>query len=135
MTRIVKRFTFEAAHQLANHDGKCRNLHGHSYAVEVCVTGPLNSVAGESSEGMVVDFGDVKDAFNRRVHDRLDHKNLNDVLRGEVPVTSAEHIAHWILGEMRAEFPETNPLDPRVEWVRVYETATAYAEASGPVVR
>jgi 6-pyruvoyltetrahydropterin/6-carboxytetrahydropterin synthase len=130
-TRIVKRFSFEAAHQLPNHDGACRRLHGHGYVVEVAVTGPLDVLKGSSSEGMVMDFSVVKAAFTRRVFDRLDHQYLNDVLADEVPVTTAEHLANWILEQMRQELNGCGPhFAGMVEWVRVWETATSYAEAS-----
>lgn len=120
LATIVKQFRFEAAHQLPNHGGQCRDLHGHSYLVEVAVAGPVNPVRGLSDDGMVVDFGDIKIAFRERVHDRCDHHFLNDVL--PVPVTTAENIAGWILGEM------DDALDGRVKWVRVWETASGYAQ-------
>lgn len=122
VARIVKRFEFEAGHQLYNHDGKCARPHGHSYKVEVCAAGPINTTPGAPDEGMVIDFGAIKDAFVRRVFDVCDHQDLNAVL--PVSPTTAENIAVWIIEEMRAELAGT-----RVEWVRVYETRTSYAEA------
>ena len=55
--RVAKRFRWEAAHRLPWHDGPCRNLHGHSYRMEVVVEGPVDS------QGMVIDFKDVKAAL------------------------------------------------------------------------
>ncbi len=117
---IAKRFEFQAAHQLPNHKGHCQRLHGHSYEVEVGITGPVNLTEGASDEGMVIDFGDVSAAFKKRVHDVCDHQYLNDVLP---MLTTAENIAAWILAEMQDE------LDPTVAFVRVWETRTGHAEA------
>lgn len=126
---IVKRFTFEAAHQLPNHDGHCRRLHGHSYKVEVGVTGTVRRPTGDSDDGMVVDFGVVSAVFKENVHAVCDHRNLNDVL--DVPVTTAENIAGWIaetMGRALSLRIEEGAAAPRVSFVRVWETETGYAE-------
>jgi 6-pyruvoyltetrahydropterin/6-carboxytetrahydropterin synthase len=73
-TRVTRSFTFEAAHQLPWHDGRCRNLHGHGYRLEVTVEGPVDA------NGVVVDFDDLKVAVQREVVDRYDHAYLNDLL-------------------------------------------------------
>ena len=126
--RIGKRFTFEAAHHLPLHDGKCRRPHGHSYVVEVELTGPVETHGPKT--GMVYDFSDVSAAFRRLIFDRLDHQNLNAVL--DFP-TTAESLAVWMLAELKAELDEPWPDDPaprrRVTRVRVWETATSWAEA------
>jgi len=122
-TRVCKTFSFDAAHHLPKHDGKCRRPHGHTYTVQVVCIGPV--IDSGPKQGMVVDFGDVKDAYTDRIHSRVDHQDLNVVLYGHVDPTTAENIAHWILGEMRSALG----LDV-VESVRVYETPTCYAEAS-----
>jgi len=72
---IIKTFRFEAAHSLdhAPEGHKCRRLHGHSYRVDVHVTGPVDPVTG-----WVLDFGDVARAV-APVLGELDHRNLNDV--------------------------------------------------------
>jgi len=76
---IAKQFTFEAGHILPNHQGKCRRLHGHSYRMEVAVGVPDNHrVYGSGSplEGMVMDFGDLKEVVKRLVVDPWDHHFL-----------------------------------------------------------
>jgi 6-pyruvoyltetrahydropterin/6-carboxytetrahydropterin synthase len=67
-------FRFEAAHRLAWHPGRCRNLHGHSYRLDVTVRGPLDA------NGVVVDFDALSDVVHRTVVDRWDHRDLNEVL-------------------------------------------------------
>jgi 6-pyruvoyltetrahydropterin/6-carboxytetrahydropterin synthase len=113
---IGKVFRFEAAHQLPNHAGKCAHLHGHSYRVEVHVNGRVHPANGKSDEGMVLDFGALKKAWDP-LHDRLDHQCLNDVL--DFP-TTAENLAAYLLDELRKSVPS-------VVAVRVWETATAWA--------
>jgi 6-pyruvoyltetrahydropterin/6-carboxytetrahydropterin synthase len=73
-SQVTRSFTFDAAHMLPWHPGRCRNLHGHTYRLEVTVEGPIGP------NGIVIDFGDVDDAVQRIVIDRFDHTYLNDVL-------------------------------------------------------
>ncbi len=81
MELVVNR-SFEAAHRLLGHTGKCKRLHGHSYRVRVLLRGPVRE------DGMVVDFGHVKDII-----DRLDHRCLNDLMENP----TAESTAQWLL--------------------------------------
>src|SRR4051812_36396435 len=118
LNRIGKRFAFEAAHSLPEHDGKCRRPHGHSYRVEVTVVGEPMTVGAKS--GMVVDFGDVSEVWKRRCEPLLDHRDLNESLVG-VPVTTAEWIARWLFELFASELVG-------VERVRVFETASSFAE-------
>lgn len=73
-TSVTRSFTFEAAHQLPWHPGRCRNLHGHSYRLEVSVEGSVDE------NGVVVDFDDLKAVVQREVLDHYDHTMLNDLL-------------------------------------------------------
>lgn len=76
MPTIGKSFTFEAAHRLRNHNGKCRNLHGHSYKVDVAVTGEaLVDEGGASDEGMLFDFG-VLSEWWKYAEEMLDHLTI-----------------------------------------------------------
>ncbi len=68
MISITRKFSFEAAHAISAHQGPCRNLHGHSYTLEVCVTAdPLNKL------GMVVDFKDLKVIVEKAFVNHMDH--------------------------------------------------------------
>jgi 6-pyruvoyltetrahydropterin/6-carboxytetrahydropterin synthase len=93
--RLYKDFSFEAAHRLPNvpEDHKCARLHGHSFLVRVSVDGPV----GEQT-GWVMDFADLKAAF-RPLHDRLDHRYLNEIAGLENP--TSEVLAQWIWRELR----------------------------------
>ena len=67
MMIIRKQFRFEAAHRLPNHTGKCGHLHGHSYLVEIAIEGAISLHASSPSEGMVMDFAEL-----RPIKDRID---------------------------------------------------------------
>lgn len=73
-TSVTRTFSFEAAHQLPWHEGKCRRLHGHTYRLEVTIEGPVGD------HGIVVDFADLKEVVEREVVQRYDHRFLNDFL-------------------------------------------------------
>jgi len=70
---ITKIFTFDSAHYLPNHKGKCKNLHGHTYTLYVTIKGEIDK------NGFVVDFGDLKESI-KPIIDLLDHNYLNDIL-------------------------------------------------------
>ena len=70
--QITKVFSFDAAHQLPWHQGKCKNLHGHTYQLEVTVEGPINE------DGVVADFADVGALVKSTVIEKYDHQYLND---------------------------------------------------------
>ena len=87
---IYKEFTFEAAHRLPNVSPghKCGRLHGHSFRVQVHVSGPV-----DRDTGWVVDFADIKAAF-QPLENRLDHNYLNEIEGLENP--TSENIAVWL---------------------------------------
>ena len=96
---IFREFTFEAAHQLPNvpTDHKCARLHGHSFRVEVHVSGDV-----DPHLGWVLDFADIKSAF-APLHDQLDHHFLNEVPGLENP--TSEILAQWIWTRLAGSLP------------------------------
>ena len=84
LTSVTCSFRFEAAHTLAWHPGKCRNLHGHSYRLDVTVSGPLDG------NGVVIDFDRLHEIVDREVVGQWDHRDLNQVLDNP----TAELLAH-----------------------------------------
>lgn len=70
---LTKRFTFEMAHLLPNYEGLCRNIHGHSYKLDVTLTGEPNQQKGSHSEGMIIDFKEFKQIINQAVIENVDH--------------------------------------------------------------
>jgi len=109
---IFKVFTLEAAHRLPNvpEGHKCARLHGHSFRVELHLTG---DVGAES--GWVMDFGDVKAVF-QPLYEQLDHHYLNDIQGLENP--TSERLAVWIWDRLK-------PALPLLSEVVVHETCTS----------
>lgn len=90
---IYKEFSFEAAHNLPHHDGKCSRLHGHSWRGKVYVKG--NQLISEGAkQGMIMDYGDIKKYLKPLLDDFLDHYYLNESTGLENP--TSEEIARWI---------------------------------------
>lgn len=73
---ITRRLEFDSGHRIPNHDGQCRHLHGHRYAIEVTLTGEVVEQPGQADDGMVLDFGDIKRLTNQYVVDLWDHAFL-----------------------------------------------------------
>jgi 6-pyruvoyltetrahydropterin/6-carboxytetrahydropterin synthase len=96
---IFREFRFEAAHRLPNvpPGHKCARLHGHSYRVEVHVTGQVSE-----DTGWVMDFQELKDAF-APVHDLLDHRYLNEVPGLANP--TSENLARWLWERLAGALP------------------------------
>ena len=96
---LFREFTFEAAHRLINvpDEHKCARLHGHSYRVEIRVTGPV-----DEHTGWVIDFAEIKDAF-APLHDQLDHRYLNEVDGLSNP--TSENLARWIWDRLVGQLP------------------------------
>ncbi|MCD8431962.1 6-carboxytetrahydropterin synthase [Tenacibaculum finnmarkense genomovar ulcerans] len=74
--RITKQFTFETGHALYGYDGKCKNVHGHSYKLYVTVTGQPITDSTNVKFGMVIDFGDLKKIVKEEIVDIFDHATV-----------------------------------------------------------
>jgi 6-pyruvoyltetrahydropterin/6-carboxytetrahydropterin synthase len=112
--RIRKQFSFEAAHVLPHHAGKCSRLHGHSYRLDVTVEGPLQT-AGPAT-GMVVDFDELSRIVRAQVVDELDHTHLNEMIGNP----TSENIVAWIWHRL-------DPQLPGLAELTLWETANACA--------
>ena len=74
--RITKQFNFETAHALYGYDGKCKNIHGHSYKLSVTVIGTPISDTNHVKYGMVIDFGDLKKIVASEIVNKFDHATV-----------------------------------------------------------
>lgn len=74
--RITKQFSFEAGHALYGYDGKCKNLHGHSYHLDVTIIGQPKDDQNHVKHGMVIDFGDLKKIVKEEIVDVFDHSMI-----------------------------------------------------------
>ena len=89
---------FSSAHYLRNYSGKCEQLHGHNWIVEV-------EIAGELSENeMVIDFAIVKDKLKSFLNSNLDHRLINEIPYFKEHNPTAENIARFIFNHMKKEF-------------------------------
>ncbi|HEY4440079.1 MAG TPA: 6-carboxytetrahydropterin synthase QueD [Candidatus Elarobacter sp.] len=98
--QIRKSFSFEAAHLLPHHPGKCARLHGHSYRLEVALEGPLQT-SGPAT-GMVQDFDLISRIVKEHVIATLDHRSLNELLDNP----TAEEIIGWIWRQLEPVLPQ-----------------------------
>ncbi|MDX1460653.1 MAG: 6-carboxytetrahydropterin synthase QueD [Xanthomonadales bacterium] len=115
---VYKVFQIEAAHWLPNvpEGHKCARLHGHSFRIEVRVSGEV----GEDS-GWVMDFADIRRAF-QPLFDQLDHHCLNEVEGLENP--TSENLARWIWERLQPELPG-------LKSIKVQETCNSGCEYRG----
>ncbi len=74
--RITKQFSFETGHALYGYDGKCKNVHGHSYKLSVTVIGEPISDVSNVKFGMVIDFSDLKKIVKEEIVDQFDHATV-----------------------------------------------------------
>ncbi|MEZ4857419.1 MAG: 6-carboxytetrahydropterin synthase [Flavobacteriaceae bacterium] len=74
--RITKQFSFETGHALYGYDGKCRNVHGHSYKLSVTVVGTPIEELSNVKLGMVIDFSDLKKIVKEEIVDVFDHATV-----------------------------------------------------------
>lgn len=140
LVRLTRKFPFEMAHALYGYDGPCKNIHGHSYRLEVTIIGSVLRQSGHPKDGMLLDFGDLKRIVHSTVVEQFDHAL---VLNGRSP--------HWDLEYMRNHFEKIVYLDyqptcenllldfrerivrhlpetVRLVALRLHETANAFAE-------
>ena len=138
--KITKQFSFEMAHALRNYDGLCRNIHGHSYKMDITLAGQPLRDENSPKNGMVMDFGDLKRLVNEEIISLFDHAlvlnaktdaQLIDVLKQnyEKIVTvdfqpTTENLLEFIAAKIQSRLPETVTLT----CVRLRETDTSYAE-------
>lgn len=141
MIRITKIFTFETAHVLYNYDGKCKNMHGHSYKLFVTVKGSPIEDLDHPKNGMVVDFGDIKEIVKSEIIDVWDHavmlnglsphKQLGKDLeeKGHKVIycdyqPTCENMLYDIANKIKNQLPEIVSL----AYLKLHETENSYGE-------
>ena len=122
MYEVTVEQTFAAGHALREYKGKCENVHGHNYRIQVTVEGErLNRI------GLLVDFVELKRVV-REVIARLDHQFINDLEPFTVINPSAENMAKYFYDEVsRLMPPPPEETGARIAQIKVWETDTSIA--------
>ena len=141
---ITRRLEFDSGHRIPNHDGQCRHLHGHRYAIEVTLTGEVADHPGKADDGMVLDFGDIKRLTNQYVVEPWDHAflvakedeklvaflasmpNHKTVIMEHVP--TVENLANTAFAILQPVFNKAFGGRLELSAVRLYETPNCWAD-------
>ncbi len=121
MFEVAVEETFSAGHALRNYHGKCENVHGHNYRVQVVLEGEQLDEAG-----LLVDFAELKRVLREAI-EKLDHRFLNDVPPFDELNPSAENMARYFFQELNRHLDGPRPNPVRVAAVKLWETDTATA--------
>jgi 6-pyruvoyltetrahydropterin/6-carboxytetrahydropterin synthase len=139
--RITKQFSFETGHALYGYDGKCKNVHGHSYRLDVTVIGTPISDNTNVKFGMVIDFGDLKTIVKDEIVDVFDHatvfnKNTPHVelakeleSRGHnVLLVDYQPTSEMMVIDFAKKIKNRLPSNIKLHSLKLQETATSFAE-------
>ena len=142
---VTRRLEFDAGHRIPDHKSQCRHLHGHRYVLEVTLTGIIIEKQGDSANGMVMDFSEIKLLAQRHLVDHWDHAFI--VYAGDTKVVefldalpdhktvvldcipTAENLADRAFMVLDAVYRDTYGNQLRLERVRLYETPNCWADA------
>ena len=138
MFKISKEFSFDMAHLLDGHDGKCQNLHGHTYKLQVEIAG--NLFESGAKKAMVIDFSDLKAVVKKAILDPIDHafiydktsereskiakllQDLDSKTFGVPFRTTAEEMSRFIFNRLKYDEKLA------VSAIRLWETPTSFCE-------
>ncbi|KGQ37069.1 6-carboxytetrahydropterin synthase QueD [Gallibacterium genomosp. 1] len=138
MLKVAKEFSFDMAHLLDGHDGKCQNLHGHTYKLQVIVSGETENSGAK--KGMVIDFADLKKVVNDLIISPMDHAFIYDQSsEREIKIaqllqqlnsktfalpmrSTAENLAQFIFQRLKEN------VGFHLHSIRLWETPTSFAE-------
>jgi len=139
--RITKHFDFESAHALYGYDGKCKNIHGHSYHLYVTVIGIPIDDDQHTKNGMVMDFGDLKVIVKKEIVTKFDHavvlnensphkelaNTINDYSH-KVVLVPYQPTSENMLIDFAERIQRRLPQNVLLHSLKLYETANSYAE-------
>lgn len=150
--QISKEVEFDAGHRVMCHTSKCRNPHGHRYRVRVTCAGEIVNEPGAPDDGMLVDFGDLKQLMTSEIHDVLDHGFITQeddplgAVLGDAAIDhdsvgwkliefpyapTAENLARWCWDVLAAPIEQRFRDGLRLALVEVWETPTSCAMFRG----
>jgi 6-pyruvoyltetrahydropterin/6-carboxytetrahydropterin synthase len=138
--RITREFSFEMAHALLNHDGPCRNVHGHSYRLFVTVSGKPVHARSDPGNGMVMDFDDLKEIVRKEIISVFDHSLIISkyydeekkmLLRGmfeNLILADYQPTCENLIADFAERIKKQLPPGIKLHSLKLYETANSYAE-------
>lgn len=110
MISLAREFNFDSAHCLHWHNGKCSNLHGHTYKLQVFITGKLNE------NGIIIDLNDFDSIVKKEAVDLLDHNDLNNILENP----TVENLIIWIWNKLETKLEGLHK-------IQLWETPKSFA--------
>ncbi len=140
LIRITKEFKIEMAHALKGYDGLCKNIHGHSYELNVTVSGYPITGDNNPKLGMVMDFGDLKKIVNEEIVNQFDHAlvlsekmpgSLLNELKNQferIIITTYNPTSEMILIDFATRLKSQLPENIVLKYMLLRETVTSYAE-------
>ncbi|MCG1035224.1 6-pyruvoyl trahydropterin synthase family protein [Polaribacter sargassicola] len=139
--RITKQFSFETGHALYGYDGKCKNVHGHSYKLSVTVSGQPITDSSNVKFGMVIDFGDLKKIVNEEIVDVFDHatvfnKNTPHVELAKELMNRGHHVllvdyqptSEMMVIDFAQKIKNRLPNNIKLHSIKLQETDSSFAE-------
>ncbi|MBW8683582.1 6-pyruvoyl trahydropterin synthase family protein [Chitinophaga rhizophila] len=139
--RITRIFKFEMAHALTGYSGLCRHIHGHSYQLEVTVSGQPIDMPGHNNDGMVLDFSELKSIVQQEVIAPLDHALMlrsggdtipataaNSELFGRIVWTSWQPTCENMVVDFAQRISGKLPEGVLLHSLKLYETSNSFAE-------
>ncbi len=138
--RVTKIFDFETAHALWGYDGKCKNIHGHSYKLTVSISGNVINDPDDVKNGMIMDFTDLKKIINTNVVDEFDHclivngntphKDYAKVENGfsKIMLCNYQPTAENMLIDMVDRIVKNLPVHITLKYAKLQETDNSFVE-------
>ncbi|GGZ05229.1 6-carboxytetrahydropterin synthase QueD [Pseudoduganella plicata] len=144
MLTITRKLEFDAGHRIPDHKSQCRNLHGHRYTLEITLTGQVITAEGNSDNGMIMDFSDVKAIAKAHLVDVWDHAFLvyekdhavkeflaslpdhKTVVIDRIP--TVENLAAVAFGILKAAFKDRYGTGLHLHKLVLHETPNCWAE-------
>jgi 6-pyruvoyltetrahydropterin/6-carboxytetrahydropterin synthase len=122
MVKVVKLFEFEAAHFLRNYNGVCKNLHGHSYKLEIGIE------RHDEWEDMIIDFVKLKQIVSEEIICKFDHKIINTTMDQN---PTCENMVLFIVMVIENRIEQINSMEGIklvLSHVKLWETSNSYCE-------
>ncbi len=147
MLTITRKLEFDAGHRIPDHNSQCRNLHGHRYTLLITLTGDVVQQDGQSDNGMIMDFGDIKALANEHLVNMWDHAfivykndtavrafldsmpNHKTVVIDRVP--TVENMAQVVFDILKGVYNDRFGRHLALTKVTLYETPNCWAEIDG----